>query len=1268
MFVDYSISAQIDEAGRLQKTTRMVVKVMRAQGIDPVQNLSFSWSLARETRPVVKGRVVTSDGQPHVLDDNSMVEKDPLDPNAVGVIKILAVMLPDVDVDSVVELQVIEGDRAPAFPGARFGTIVIPPGPQIVHFRASITSASPSELHVETRSFPGAKITEAAGKGHTVVVEADKFQPLAVGPFVPPDVAPDPTILFTNVPSWQALAQWYAEVVAKVAPIAQVHAPSTADELSVVGKAYEDLRKKVQDIGTDLDSGPVAPRAPADILKSGTADSKDEAMLLISKLAEAGIPAKLALVSAAPKLDAAPTLPGLEAFDHVLVYIPGSTPLWIDPAAEYTSVGRLPVADQDRSALIIDPQTTQLVHIPASTEKDNRETVETEIHLGDGVPTTVSETLEAVGSFEDALRSTIEQLATSDDAQKERITDQLFQAGGGQTANSTKFSDAHRLLEKSWLQISGDGYGASSISDEGGFVDLPSIARLNLQKFASLLQSAAQTAGQPSARTADFYIAPRFTTVNSFHIVAPIGYRFKEIPSVPVVNIGPLSIATAITLDKDGSLRLIYTMTQPKTRMTIQDLTTMRKDASAIATKASVHIELENVGMAKMQSGDFSEGLKLLRQDASAAKINVNPSLRLASAYVLIGARNAGVKLCEDLLKRNSKPAAGSDQTSSNQSFAVTNLAAIHGRLGWIYEHDEYGRLLAPEMNAAEAEKNLREAADLVRDDPSIAIRLGEFYSYNSAGVHYGRSARLDDAINIFNNLDLNAIVREGKLNDYALLLLHARKYGDLRQLFNYPQADSADQSIKWAEMAVSRSEPELKSELEFRYPSANDRRVLLVLTGRQLISIREYQAASRVLHLAGKGPGVAEAELSRLDRARVFDQTMVSKEPAIATFQRYVQSLLDPENATDWKKFVTTEAQTTLESQRNSVVQFFHSLVGGAENPSAWPYLSDLIATTLSFTAEGNDSIGFRIKISSAANAAPISAAYVIKQGNNYVVAGLANSDAATVQAISQAHAGNMQAARQWLDWEREAAGLPKLADAQVQQALDTASTEISLSNGKPQDAATVLMRLHQQNPSDSTVTFLLADSLILSGRIADAQPYISNLQQNDANSLPALRLKEHLLAQQQNYIEAAVLAKQICEKPNAVAADWNELAWVTLFTSQNSAPAKAAATKAAELTNFSSPAILHTLAIAQASTLQQKDALSTAYKFALISAESGEMETIFGTIAEQSGLPEVASEYYARVPKDDGIRLSNYAFAQLQLHNLQGAGGSSKTRLQTR
>ncbi len=122
----------------------------------------------------------------------------------------------------------------------------------------------------------------------------------------------------------------------------------------------------------------------------------------------------------------------------------------------------------------------------------------------------------------------------------------------------------------------------------------------------------------------------------------------------------------------------------------------------------------------------------------------------------------------------------------------------------------------------------------------------------------------------------------------------------------------------------------------------------------------------------------------------------------------------------------------------------------------------------------------------------------------------------------------------------------------------------------------------------------------------------------------------------------------------PKLRPSDWNDLAWITIFTGENADQARSAAEKAAQMTNFQSPAVLQTLAISQAADLHFKDARATGYVFANLSGDSGEMNTIFGRIAEQLGLPEVALDYYRRVPKQDDSLLSNYSLAQERIKNV--------------
>jgi tetratricopeptide (TPR) repeat protein len=1253
LVLDRSIEVQIDETGRMQKTSRSVIKVRRVQGIDLVQRISIPWSLVRNTRPEVKARVITSDGQAHSLEPARILERDPQNQSAVGTVKVLAFTLPDVDVDSVVELEIVEADKEPDMPGARFGEIELPAGLPIMHFVATISSVGANELRVDTRSFPGAKIRPVAtAKGHSFSVEASRFSPGSAGDYLPSDVAPFPTIVFSNVPSWQAAAQWYATALDKVAGTRAAGKIAVAgDTLHAAEKVYEAARAQVKDNGLDASLESLAPPAPTDILKAATGNSRDQAVVLLSKLRDAGVRAELAFVSAAPRADVLPSVPGLEAFNHALVYVPGATPLWIDPAADLTPVSQLPPASQNRWALIIDAATKELVRTSGSTEKENHQSSAIEIQVGDGAPTKVFQKVEANGAFGPSMRGVLNKVAQADEADRPGMLTPLFRGAGGQRVDSVKYSDAHDLLGTSWLEITGTGYAPAAISDDAGYVDLPGLGHLNFQALTGLLGlKPGAREEEPTTRTIDYEVAPAFNTENSFRVMPPLGYRIKEPTVAPAITLGPLSIVTSTDLDKDGSFRLSYKVTQIKTRLTPKEVEAARSEARKIADRVYQRVEYENVATAKMKTGDFATALQLLKRDSEEAKDTINPSLRLATGYVDVGARDAAAKLCSDLLN-----SAGSKIPGSTNPLPDSAVAAVRARLGWIYEHDPFGRFMAPGMNPAEAEKNLKEAID--SGDSSATFQLADLYTFNSAGVPFGRGAQLERAASILNHTDLDAVARSGRLNEYALLLLHAHKYSQLHEFFLFPQSETVDQSIRWAAFAASRSDGDLIQELEFRVESAAQRRVLLLEAARHLIAIREYAVALRVLKLAGGGktPAASPADLERLGRVHPFDQNALSKEPAVAAFQGYVEALLNPENSADWKNVMSADNHgSSLQEQRNLLLQELAPVVIGNPSREMWPYLADVVDTALVLSSQGSDAVGFRIKASATSGGPAVTLAYVIKQDKDYVVAGPANSDAVTVQAVRLARAGNTPAAREWLDWGREVANRPRVSDADVNQVLDSMSGQRLLHEGKAQEASVLLLRAHQENPSDVATTFMLADSLIQSGRAADATPYIDQLNAGDSSGLLGLRLRAHQLAQQRNYSEAAAVEKQICSRPAAAAVDWNDFAWTMLFTGENSGEVLTAAEKAATLTKFESAPVLHTLALAQATAGHLKDAVATGFRLDDITGDEGELRTIFGRIAEELGLADVARSDYTSVPVESAA-LSNYSYAQFRLTHLK-------------
>ncbi len=1290
---DYSVQVQIDEAGRMTKTTRTVTRILRVPAIEPAQRLAIAWIEWRENRPKIKARVITSDGRPHVLDESTIDETSPAGPNSdtpTGV-KLLTAILPDVDVDSVVEVEMQQSDRETVFPGGRFEQVVIESPFAIGHFKLDVTSSSSSPLHAEARAFPNSPplvLSESMGGAQKVTVEASNFFAGSNGTLLPPEIAPRPTVAFTDVASWQAVAQWYATIVNKVAaPETNVHATSTPDRLATVENVLENLRQKAHVNAIPFGASPYTPHTPAETLKNGSGDAKDAAVLLISRLAELGITANIALVSADPRPDVVRSVPGLEAFNRVLVYVGGEHPLWIDPSAEFTPASRLPFPDQGRWALVVDSSTADLVRTPESTASDNRQIDTLEIRLNDGTPAHLIQTLESRGVFEDPLRSLATALNSSDSDEKQNAETQLQRAAGAQSITKVDTGDPRKLLSPARLEVIAEGYAASQITDDGGFIDLPGQISNNLQRVAAALRLTNQeSAAAAPARKFDYYVPPPFTEESNYHVTPPPGYQFKQVPSVASFTVGPLQFSAKAKLDSDGRLSISYTLVDPKARYTPQDVAAMRRDLTKLADKRITHLVFFNIAEAKLANGELKEGINLLRQSITSPIANPNIRLRLASAYVTAGARDAAVKICRDILAKD------------------PNNAAAYARLGWIYTHDEFGRPFSPGMNMAEAEKAYLKAIDM-EGRPAYAIELATLYTYNSAGIRFGNSARLDEALRLYNQIGLDTLARAGLLNDYAMTLLFARKYSDVRAFFLYPQADRADQAIKLAGIAASSDASVVKDEAAYAYPDAAKRRIVLIEAARYLLNSREFQPAAMLFEMAGSPPAISAADLATLRRARNFDASVASSQPAVAAFQKFIAALLNPPDPDAWKHLVVPESRgINVASFRVALLQLSNLAQQVARQPVSWPLASDLLATAVDFEAEGNDQTGFRIRAPDPTRkAGGKTVAYVVKRGNTYLVLGLFGSASESGEALARIETGDLPGARQWLAWAKDempaarpadpmtqpafqrlwppksddtqilkaaaasiAARGPnyepgvkalneirsQITDSESQTAVDQALAQSLIEHGKYAEAIPALQRLETELPSSRIVPDLLAQALISNDRFPDAAAAIESIERSDPGSLTGMRLRERLLAEQNKFSEAAALETQICANPKASGFDWNDLAWVDLFVHADEKSMQGAADKAVELTGGRSAAVLHTLAVVQASTGRLKDARANGYELMDRSGDPDQVLTIFGRIAEQLEIRDVAADYYSRVKKpESNSALSAYRFAQMRL-----------------
>ncbi len=176
-----------------------------------------------------------------------------------------------------------------------------------------------------------------------------------------------------------------------------------------------------------------------------------------------------------------------------------------------------------------------------------------------------------------------------------------------------------------------------------------------------------------------------------------------------------------------------------------------------------------------------------------------------------------------------------------------------------------------------------------------------------------------------------------------------------------------------------------------------------------------------------------------------------------------------------------------------------------------------------------------------------------------------------------------------------------------------------------------------------------------ILSGlkRFDEAEKVLRTAMANNSDDLNAKRLLVFELAEAHRMQQAATVAKEIAESPDATGMDWNQYGWITLFVGQVDEQKIHAVERAWPQPN---PAVEQTIA----SMYAEIGRLNEARQLSLQSLDQFGLRTpdsswwyVFARIAEQLNVPAAAKSYYAKVENDaDGQDATSvYKLAQTRV-----------------
>jgi hypothetical protein len=191
--------------------------------------------------------------------------------------------------------------------------------------------------------------------------------------------------------SWHGVGRWYRQLLD---PLPTGAEPVVAQALALTAGlggprqrleailAY--LRHEVRYVAVEEGLGSVRPSPPEDVLQRRWGDCKDQSVLLVDLLRQAGIEAYPALASAGRRRHVDPRFPSPWSFNHMLVAVPqgavatladdpvGDGFLFLDPTQSRGSGRWLAPAVQDQNVLVIRPGEAVLARTPLRPELEHR--------------------------------------------------------------------------------------------------------------------------------------------------------------------------------------------------------------------------------------------------------------------------------------------------------------------------------------------------------------------------------------------------------------------------------------------------------------------------------------------------------------------------------------------------------------------------------------------------------------------------------------------------------------------------------------------------------------------------------------------------------------------------------------------------------------------------------------------------------------------------------------------------------------------------------
>ena len=1292
-------SVVIDGQKRWTSRYYMVFRVLTAKGASNWDSLGAGWAPWYQEAPLLRARVFDADGSEHVLAPETIKESSPDDSSdkIYSDRRRLEAPLPAIGVGSIVEEETTVQDTQPSFEAGTVASFTFGNNAPTRHTRLIAQAPSGQAMRSSLSLLPDAKVTKTQTAGQTTIVVDQGNLPALPDHerYLPSDVPRRSFVALSTAADWRSVASAYAKVVDQQlgsqgsSPLVPslVAAGTRADKIDAVVRW---VARQIRYTGIEFGNSALVPHTPQETLARKYGDCKDKALLLVALLRDAAIPAELALLSAGPGLDVDSSLPGMGAFDHAIVHVPGSPELWLDPTDEFSRVGQLPEGDQGRRALLARVDTSDLTTIPRAAGADNLLLETREVTMASFGPGTVRETSQSFGTLEPVYRSFF--AYRSDAERKDWAVSYADNEYRTKSVDSIEVSDPNDLtVPFRWTTV----VHATPRST----TELP-VARLWV-RYEHLFERlpewlrVAPDADHAATRIGSLLLPQSFVTELRIKVVPPEAFEATQIPTTTTVNLGPARLEETFTKADDGSVQAVLRFDTVTDTYTAAQAMELRTRILELVDHDPLEFRFEPETLVLAAQGRYRQALERGRTLA-AAHPGSEHQLRYAQAL-------SGLGLSE---------AARTEARRATEKAPQSSLA--WQVLGEILEADVVGRNLRPGSDWAGAREALGRAKSLRADDQDLAGNLAVLDEYDSEGVRYGAGAPLDAAISVYRAQGVQGRKDAGLEPNLAYALfykgLFAEAAAEAATLASPPLAVvvGSEAMIRGTDAAIALATR--------RVANAASRADALRVAGSMLMNLRKYPEAVALLKAGAVGSNATQtnALAATLAKTKASDDWQTDHSGPASAVQRLFGLFIRDLKLTDESRALfSRSARAHLgAASDNSLTVSLGTMVNTLRRSGILREAAlDIILQVIQYRVDGTDQTGYRVR---ATVPGTNSISFLIfKEDGDFRIADLiATPGWSAADLRARVDAGQSESVRVVLDWIREevrqgsgddpasvppfarfwkrggpadastlvraialatsrnletagestkqlAAIAATLPEGQERATFEDALLEGYLLQDRLTEAAPLAVAALKRYPGSRTAFAAAVQSLAGSGQLDQAVAVTEEWLTSSPQDLQGLRLKAHSYEVSGRHEQAATVWQSVLDTGQSVPDDWNSAAWNLLYFPGKEKEGLELALHALQ-SNQDNGAILHTVACLFAVNGQPMEAKEALIK----SMDAGGADTLNddyrlaqGLLAETVGLTGIAHDLFVHVepPEHASVReQSSYRIAQNHLKAL--------------